>query len=495
MSYCASMATAKGGTAKTPHLMSIPTAVLIATGFATVAGALILLVLWWQTPATAVAGKPARDVLEVVKTTIAVAAFFGAVLTGVYAYRKQQLAEAESHRADAASARADAVEFTRRYGEALTHLGDAQAAVRLGGAYSMARLADDWEDQRQTCIDVLCAYLRMRNAKKGEERHAEQEVRATIQRLIRSHVVVGARRDWHSHDFDLTGATLHGLDLHYALFLGKVTLDRASCTGSTSFENAHFGEDASFEEVSFEGNASFYDAYFAADVNFSNSQFIAIANFEDTYFGGFSTFSGVQFDRTHFTCAEFVSGGTFRQVQFQGEVSFISIKCGGPGRASALEFQDSRFCGDAHFIRAQFHGPSAFDKALFEQHATFGSSVFGPNADFFRVRFEGPVSFDGAHFTDEARLGYVMFRGDASFVDARFEGGTTFIGSKFFAGCNFTKAAFNSVSPPHFKSVCMKQKPEVYGMHVRKDPSLASVSFLDWPAPNRAELMTRGDIS
>lgn len=27
--------------------------------------------------------------------------------------------------------------------------------------YALARLADDWEEQRQVCIDVLCAYLRM----------------------------------------------------------------------------------------------------------------------------------------------------------------------------------------------------------------------------------------------------------------------------------------------------------------------------------------------
>jgi hypothetical protein len=25
----------------------------------------------------------------------------------------------------------------------------------------MARLADDWKENRQTCVDVLCAYLRL----------------------------------------------------------------------------------------------------------------------------------------------------------------------------------------------------------------------------------------------------------------------------------------------------------------------------------------------
>src|SRR5579859_5410995 len=39
--------------------------------------------------------------------------------------------------------------------------GDKPPAVRLAGVYAMAGLADDWEKNRQTCVDVLCAYLRM----------------------------------------------------------------------------------------------------------------------------------------------------------------------------------------------------------------------------------------------------------------------------------------------------------------------------------------------
>jgi hypothetical protein len=105
-------------------------------------------------PVAVPSGPPAVDALEVVKTTLSIALFFGAVLTGIYAYRKQRLAEADAHRSDA-------VEFTRRYSETLTQLGSDRAAVRIGGAYSLGRLADDWEDQRQTCIDVLCANLRM----------------------------------------------------------------------------------------------------------------------------------------------------------------------------------------------------------------------------------------------------------------------------------------------------------------------------------------------
>ena len=39
--------------------------------------------------------------------------------------------------------------------------GDKPPAVRLAGVYAMAGLADDWPENRQTCVDVLCAYLRL----------------------------------------------------------------------------------------------------------------------------------------------------------------------------------------------------------------------------------------------------------------------------------------------------------------------------------------------
>lgn len=35
------------------------------------------------------------------------------------------------------------------------------AAVRLAAVYGLAGLADDWPENRQTCVDVLSGYLRM----------------------------------------------------------------------------------------------------------------------------------------------------------------------------------------------------------------------------------------------------------------------------------------------------------------------------------------------
>ena len=47
--------------------------------------------------------------------------------------------------------------FNERFTAITAQLGDAQPAVRLAGVHAMAGLADDWQENRQTCVDVLCA--------------------------------------------------------------------------------------------------------------------------------------------------------------------------------------------------------------------------------------------------------------------------------------------------------------------------------------------------
>ena len=51
--------------------------------------------------------------------------------------------------------------FNERFITAAELLGHSEEACRLAGVHAMAGLADDWTKRRQTCIDVLCAYLRM----------------------------------------------------------------------------------------------------------------------------------------------------------------------------------------------------------------------------------------------------------------------------------------------------------------------------------------------
>jgi hypothetical protein len=92
--------------------------------------------------------------------------------------------------------------LNERFATAADRLGgDKPTAVRLAGVYAMAGLADDWPENRQTCVDVLCGYLRMPyEPDPGEDAvelkildfRASREVRHTVIRVITAHLKNGA---------------------------------------------------------------------------------------------------------------------------------------------------------------------------------------------------------------------------------------------------------------------------------------------------------------
>src|SRR6185437_7973851 len=50
--------------------------------------------------------------------------------------------------------------FNERFAAAADKLGHAEAPTRMAGVYALAGLADEWKPQQQTCIDILCGYMR-----------------------------------------------------------------------------------------------------------------------------------------------------------------------------------------------------------------------------------------------------------------------------------------------------------------------------------------------
>ena len=100
-------------------------------------------------------GAPAlKDTVGVLQLVFASVAGAGALVALIVAYRRQKIAEADSVH-DRTRV------FNERFTAIAAQLGDAQPAVRLAGVHAMAGLADDWKQNRQTCVDVLCAYLRL----------------------------------------------------------------------------------------------------------------------------------------------------------------------------------------------------------------------------------------------------------------------------------------------------------------------------------------------
>jgi Pentapeptide repeats (9 copies) len=254
---------------------------------------------------------PLHDTVAVAQLVFASVAGAGALVALVVAYRRQKVAEADSVH-DRARV------LNERFIAIAAQLGDAQPAVRLAGVHAMAGLADDWAANRQTCIDVLCAYLRMPyEPDPGEEAPAAErlafragrEVRHTVIRVITAHLQPGAAVSWRGCNFDFTGVIFDGGTFAAAVFSGG-TVDFAAAEfsgGTVDFGHAKFsGGSVDFGSAEFSGSR----------VNFGSAKFSGGI----VYFG-YAEFSAASVD---FGGAEF-SGGTvgFRETVFsRGTVDF-----------------------------------------------------------------------------------------------------------------------------------------------------------------------------
>jgi uncharacterized protein YjbI with pentapeptide repeats len=350
-----------------------------------------------------------HDTVGVAQLVFASVAGAGALVALVMAYRRQKVAEAatvvdkersevEKERWEATAAHDRTRLLNERFTAIATQLGGGQPAVRLAGVHAMAGLADDWKENRQTCVDVLCAYLRLphdpdpgedaapgagapmkvREAY-GAERAAylaNREVRHTVIRLISAHLRPDAATSWEGLNLDFTGVVFDGGDFSDARFSG----------GTVQFNGASFASG----QVSFTG-AEFSDG----QVSFSGAEFS----------GGQVAFTG----------------GVFSD----GQVSFYGARFSG----GQVSFRGARFSGGAGIFR----GEVSFVGAVFSGgQVDFGSGTFADGAVFSG----GEVSFASAVFSG----GRVSFRGavfsggEVSFFDAKFSGGQVDFGGARFSG-------------------------------------------------------------
>ncbi|KJY25564.1 hypothetical protein VR44_32120 [Streptomyces katrae] len=278
----------------------------------------------------------ANTLFDLVKLSFGVVAGAGALVALVVAYRRQRVDEAGAHR--------EATRLhTERFSQAVDKLGSGSPAVRLGGVHALAGLADDAPDDslRQTCIDVLCAYLQLpftpdpgTDPAHQDEHHqylALRKVRHTILRLISDHYrrPRGTHRSWQGCDLDLTGVTIDG-NMNFdgaTLSGGRVIFEGATFSGGTvSFRGATFsGGTVPFEGATFSaGTLSFDGATFSGGtVSFRGATFSGgtVSFHGATFLAGTVSFNGTRFTR---------GGVSFSGMRFpRGVVSFYSAAFSG----------------------------------------------------------------------------------------------------------------------------------------------------------------------
>jgi uncharacterized protein YjbI with pentapeptide repeats len=273
-------------------------------------------------------GDQARNQLEAIKTAGTVVVGAGGGVALLLAARRQRSAEIALKQKDREQAHQerDAAErrITDLYSKAADQLGSDKAPVRLAGLYALERVAQNNPEQRQTIVNVLCAYLRMPYA------DPDHEVRLTAQRLLTEHLVPDTPTFWADIKLDLTGAKL-------------VDFDLVRCSvRQASFMNATFVGGAHFSGAIFTGRADFWMASFQGEVRFHQTSFRANTHFGKARFNGLVTFAqAIFYDIADFQSATFDDEADFRECEFECEPGTVDMLA--RGDAPYIVFQDANF--------------------------------------------------------------------------------------------------------------------------------------------------------
>ena len=367
-------------------------------------------------------------------------------------------------------------ERRKRYTHALEQFLDGhQPAVRLGGVYTLANLADEWltdaslpeqvrREEAQAIIDALTGCIRTPyplaqkrlvleadEAPEGyegdftrdqEALREEQLVRRTVfmefsRRLAAvaespekdkaedQHAVPPISPMWADLRFDFGGAPIfyplrqlhfQNADFASATFYGPADFASATFHGDTSFSAAQFTADASFHGANFTDWVGFSAAHFAGAAKFSGAHFADAASFATVTFTGEADFSDAVFSAAaDFAVSAFKSDANFSRLNTAGIASFAAVTFGGKAIFTASTFHD-----EAHFAASVFNRPAVFSKSLFGGVARFAGIVTKQSAMFSNVRFANAADFSGASFTQYEDFGGARFDGDATFSRASF---------------------------------------------------------------------------
>lgn len=352
-----------------------------------------------------------------IRTTILLLGVVAASVTLVFALRRQIVSERAlrisrrdlNHRESVEDARASEVDraerqrlselsherereriqdLRSRYVTCAQQLASESEAVRLAGAYGMAQLASDWDeiDARQSCVDVLCAYLRLNNAHSlgSTEYRREEEVRRSTIRILAAGLNPRSSAYWDGVRIDLRGAHLSEADFCGARF-----------PNDADFSNTQIATRARFNEAEFVGRASFTGAEFLAESDFSKAIFSDTANFARVQFlsrASFSAISARQFDA--------------EACEFKGLANFAAAKF-----ARRLNLSSSRFSAKAGFA-----------STVMGRDAVFANVEFEADADFFESRIAGGLSFAGVRGKGRLRLDHATVGGNVGFADVFVRG-------------------------------------------------------------------------
>lgn len=227
-----------------------------------------------------------------------------------------------------------------RYTTAVEQLANENAAVRLGGIYTLAGLVDEW---------LVDPYIK-------EEEERKQESQVIINNLcayIRSPFPLAEKR-----------VTLNSRFPNNASYVGNISADKSALREEQEIRRAIFTEISMRIPDSSENNKTNHKDWRQFNFNFRESPV-------------FYPLDGINFPKADFSGSAFYGDSNFSDSSFHGDT----------------QFNKAGFKGKALFVNTKFNGAAIFTEAFFEDISIFAKSIFAGEAQFTGAFFVKDPNF------------------------------------------------------------------------------------------------------
>ncbi|MDH2425891.1 pentapeptide repeat-containing protein [Sphaerisporangium sp. TRM90804] len=437
------------------------------------AGVVIIVVSMWGSTAVLLsladaAPDAARRVelrLDAVKTGLTVGAGAAGLVALLLGVRRQWLGERTQayQEYDAGERR-----VTELYTKAADQLGHDKAAVRLAGLHALERVAQDTPEQRQTVVDVICAYLRMPPPAAEPGSQAAEHPAGPSPAPVKAEGPEGKAGSPPGPERKKAG--------------GPAYPERRKAGGPASAEQGKAGAPAYPERRKAGGPASAeqgkagdavgpeWEANGSAGAGWKaggsagpgrgeaggvslDAQELQVRATAQRILGNHLRWSrsepvppatfwpGIDLDLTgaYLVKLDFndcrMRRAAFDEATFTGFARF-----GGATFGDRAVFSGAVFRGTANWRDAGHK--AGFEQAVFEDEALFREAVFALRADFRGAEFTGMALFSRTAFHDRAVFRAAAFAAEALFGEAVFTGEAVFRQARFAGAASFRDAAF-----------------------------------------------------
>lgn len=325
-----------------------------------------------------------------------------------------------------------------RYTKAVEQLANENAAVRLGGIYTLVGLVDEWltddtldpeerQKEGQVIINNLCSYIRspfpiaeeieeyearkeLEKLQKSESEKLSEEESSLLQVLLKRF----EDSDEYKKPKDITAdyAKFHAeQDVRRTIF---VEMSKRSSTLTRD------EKDDVFKTVP--GRWSHFQ------LDFSRAPV-------------FYPLSNLTIEKGNFSSAKFYCDASFMSAVFTQKADFRSAAF-----VQTADFRSAVFVQTADFMRATFAQKADFMGTVFTQGAIFSWSIFTQTADFRSAIFTQSALFSWATFAQTAGFMRATFTQTADFMRATFTQTANFRSATFTQVANFRKATFTQIA-------------------------------------------------